>query len=213
MISKTPIQVVPLVAGLFQPVMATLQPRPEDRVGGLQERKAGADVDSPARGSVPIEGVEAKNMKIERFEDLIDWTRDTHRELSRCLRRSALRHEEQRAQWLLAYLADHEKALTSTIERVERHADPKALHTWVYDYVARNPVIRSQPCAMPYATMSVEEISRELFTIHNQVMDLYRSLARRAEIDGARELASDLLALESHETMRLAVQFNRVNEV
>lgn len=44
-------------------------------------------------------------------------------------------------------------------------------------------------------------------------MDLYRSLARRAEIDGARELANDLLALESHETMRLATQFNRVNEV
>ena len=61
--------------------------------------------------------------------------------------------------------------------------------------------------------MSLEEISRELFTIHNQVMDLYRSLARRAEIDGARDLATDLLALESHETMRLAMQFNRVNEV
>ena len=152
-------------------------------------------------------------MKIERFEDLIDWTRDTHRELARCLGRSALRHEEQRAQWLLAYLADHEKALANTIERVEHHADPKAQHTWIYDYVARNPVMRGQPCAKPYATMSLEEISRELFTIHNQVMDLYRSLARRAEIDGARDLATDLLALESHETMRLAMQFNRVNEV
>jgi hypothetical protein len=66
---------------------------------------------------------------------------------------------------------------------------------------------------MPYAAMSVEQISYELFTIHNQVMDLYRSLARRAEIDGARDLANELLALESHETMRLATQFNRVNEV
>jgi hypothetical protein len=124
-----------------------------------------------------------------------------------------VRHEDQRTKWLLVYLADHEKALANTIERVERYADPKALHTWIYDYVARNPVIHSRPCAMPYAEMSLEEISREVFTVHNQVMDLYRSLARRAEIDGARELANDLLALESHETMRLATQFNQVNEV
>ncbi len=152
-------------------------------------------------------------MKIERFEDLVDWTRHTHEHLSRCLGRSAAKHEETRAQWLLTYIADHEKALASTVARIEQHADPKALHTWICDYLERNPVLRNQPCDKPYAQMSVEDISREIFTVHNQVIDLYRSLARRAEIDGARDLANELLDLEQHETMRMAQQVGRINEM
>ena len=151
-------------------------------------------------------------MKIERFEDLIDWTRDTHAMLARCMARCSDKHDETRAKWLLVYIADHERALAETVEKIERHADPKALHTWIYDYLTRNPVLRNQACKA-YDTMSVEEISLDIFTIHNQVIDLYRSLARRAEIDGARNLAEDLLHLEEHETMRLARQVSRIHEI
>ncbi|MGE4404670.1 ATPase [Pseudomonas sp.] len=151
-------------------------------------------------------------MKIERFEDLIDWTRDTHNLLARCMARCSDKHEETRAKWLLVYIADHERALAETIDKIEKHADPKALHTWIYDYLARNPVLRNQACKS-YDTMTVEEISLDIFLTHNQVIDLYRSLARRAEIDGARELAEDLLRLEEHETMRLAQQVNRIHEM
>jgi hypothetical protein len=151
-------------------------------------------------------------MKIERFEDLIDWTRDTHAMLARCMARCSDKHEETRAKWLLVYIADHERALAETVDKIEKHADPKALHTWIYDYLTRNPVLRNQACKA-YDTMTVEEISLDIFTIHNQVIDLYRSLARRAEIDGARNLAEDLLQLEEHETMRLARQVSRIHEM
>jgi hypothetical protein len=73
-------------------------------------------------------------------------------------------------------------------------------------------VLRNQACKA-YDTMTVEEISLDIFTIHNQVIDLYRSLARRAEIDGARNLAEDLLRMEEHETMRLARQVSRIHEM
>ncbi|MCW3147804.1 ATPase [Stutzerimonas stutzeri] len=151
-------------------------------------------------------------MKIERFEDLIDWTRETHGLLARCMAHSSDRHAETRAKWLLVYLADHERALAETIGKIEQHADPKALHTWIYDYLARTPVLPNQACK-PYENMDVDEISREIFDVHNQVLDLYRSLARRADIDGARSLADDLLQLEEHETMRLAQQVGRINEM
>lgn len=151
-------------------------------------------------------------MKIERFEDLIDWTRHTHGRLSRCLERASTRHEQQRAQWLLAYLADQEKGLACTIGRIEQRASANALHTCIYDYLVREPVMLSGPCAKPYANMSVEGISHEVFEIHNQVMELYRSLARRAEIDGARQLAGELLAVEEHTTLRLATQVGRIDE-
>lgn len=152
-------------------------------------------------------------MKIERFEDLIDWTRHTHGRLAKCLGRAANRHEELRAQWLLTYLADHERALASTIGRIEQHANSNALRTCIYDYLAREPILFSGPSAKAYDSMSVDDISREVFGIHNQVIELYRSLARRAEIEGARNLATDLLKLEEHETMRLATQVGRMNEM
>ncbi|MFC3608222.1 ATPase [Stutzerimonas tarimensis] len=152
-------------------------------------------------------------MKIERFEDLIDWTRHTHGRLSTCLSRAAGKHEQLRAQWLLTYLADHEKALARTIGRMEQHAKPHVLRTCIYDYLIREPILFSGPSAKAYDSMSVDDISREVFDIHNQVIELYRSLARRAEIEGARVLADDLLKLEEHETMRLATQVGRINEI
>ncbi|EIK52239.1 hypothetical protein YO5_01604 [Stutzerimonas stutzeri TS44] len=151
-------------------------------------------------------------MKIERFEDLIDWTRKTHDLLARCMGRSSDRHAETRAKWLLAYLADHERVLAQTIGKIEQHADPKALHTWIFDYLGHAPVLPNQACRA-YETMDVETISREIFDVHNQVLDLYRALARNADIDGARKLVEDLLQLEEHETMRLAQQVGRINEM
>lgn len=61
--------------------------------------------------------------------------------------------------------------------------------------------------------MSVDEISREIFAIHNQIIDLYRSLETRPGLDRARELLGEMLQLEEHETMRLAQQVNRMHEL
>lgn len=151
-------------------------------------------------------------MKIERFEDLIDWTRDAHAQLARCMSAGASKQAETRAKWLLLYLADHEKVLSETISEIEAHADGKALHTWIYDYLVREPMHLGQKCKA-YHQMTVEEICADVFEMHNRILDLYRSLARRAEIDTARELARELLELEQHETMRLAQQVNRIHEM
>jgi len=64
-----------------------------------------------------------------------------------------------------------------------------------------------------YARMSVDEISEEVFAIHNRIIDLYRSLENRPGIDKASELLGEMLQLEEHETMRLAQQVNRMHEL
>ncbi len=152
-------------------------------------------------------------MKIERFEDLIEWTRRTHASLSTCLARGADQRVESLAKMLLVYLSEHEKVLANTIAQIEKHADRKALNTWVYDYVSRDELTLRASCSQPYAEMTADEIARDIFNIHNQIIDLYRSLARRAEIEKARELLDDLLQLEHHEAMRLAHQVGRLNEM
>ncbi|KGE78581.1 MULTISPECIES: hypothetical protein [Halomonas] len=152
-------------------------------------------------------------MKIETFQDLIDWTRQLHVHLAECFRHCATQQEEARAKWLLEYLADHEARLEHTVARFEQQADPKALHTWVYDYLSHNPIAPHQACSAPYAEMSFDEICQEVFSLHDQATELYRYLAGRAEIPEARDLVDELLKLEEHEAMRLAQQANRARDL
>lgn len=152
-------------------------------------------------------------MKVETLQDLIDWTRMTHKRLSECLEHCSTKQEEQRAKWLLEYVAAHEKALARTVDRFEKEADASALHTWVYDYLGHTPVDPHKVCSAPYAKMSFDEITASIFDTHNQIIDLYRYLQGRADVPAARELVENLLSLEEHETMLLAQQANRLNDL
>ncbi|QEM83447.1 ATPase [Halomonas binhaiensis] len=152
-------------------------------------------------------------MNVETFQDLIEWTRLLHAHLAQCLKHCSSHQEETRAKWLLEYLSDHEKTLEKTVAAFERQADPKALHTWVYDYLSHTPIAPHQKCTMPYAKMSFDEICEEIFSFHDQVIQLYRYLEGRAEITEARDLVRDLLRLEEHEAKRLAFQSNLTRDL
>ncbi|XKH61651.1 hypothetical protein LG290_08105 [Halomonas sediminis] len=154
-----------------------------------------------------------RRMKIQTFQDLIEWTQQLHAYLAECLKHCATQQEEARAKWLLEYLADHEATLGQTVANFEKQADPKALHTWVYDYLSHVPITPHQACSSPYAEMSFDDISREIFSLHDQVIALYRYLEGRADIPEARELVNELLKLEEHEAMRLAQQINRARDL
>lgn len=151
-------------------------------------------------------------MNIERCEDLIDWTRQAHSRLSQCLSEGADERGESLAKMLLVYLAQHEQELTGTIARIKEHADPHALQTRLHDFV-QGDMLALELDSDAYARMSVDEISREIFAIHNRIIDLYRSLENRPGIDKASELLGEMLQLEEHETMRLAQQVNRMHEL
>ncbi|KJH81019.1 ATPase [Pseudomonas sp. KSR10] len=151
-------------------------------------------------------------MNIERCEDLIDWTSQAHARLSTCMSDGANERSDSLAKMLLVYLAQHEQGLTSTIARIKEHADPRALHTRLHDAVEGDRLALDLD-GEAYGQMSVDEISREIFAIHNQIIDLYRSLETRPGLDRARELLEEMLQLEEHETMRLAQQVNRMHEL
>ena len=151
-------------------------------------------------------------MNIERCEHLIDWTSQTHTRLSSCMSEAAEERSDSLARMLLVYLAQHEQELTRTIARIKEHADSSALHTRLHDAV-QGDTLALDLDSEAYARMSVDEISREIFAIHNQIIDLYRSLETRPGLDRARELLGEMLQLEEHETMRLAQQVNRMHEL
>jgi len=152
-------------------------------------------------------------MKVETFRDVIDWTRALHHRLAECLQLCSTRSEEQRARWLMSYLADHERQLEQVVEGFEQNADPKALNTWVCDYLGHQPIDPHRACDAEFSKMTFEQISHSVFDLHNQVIELYRYLESRAEISAARDLLRQLLDMEEHETMRLAQQAARIGDL
>ena len=152
-------------------------------------------------------------MEIKTFEDLIDWTRQMHRHLARCLHDSASLNKDERASALLDYVASHETLLEKAVSEFEEQADPKAMKTRLYDYLNHKPIKADQASDTHYADMGFKDIAREIFQFHDQVMDLYDSLIGKAEIPEAKSLLEDLLALEKHEAMRLSSQINRMDDL
>ncbi|SFM69487.1 ATPase [Marinobacter zhejiangensis] len=152
-------------------------------------------------------------MEIKTFRELIDWTRDLHQHLSECLSHCAETHKQERAQMLLEYLAAHEAELAKVVAEFEHQGDGKAMDTRVYDYLNHQPLETHRSCSRPYAEMSFDEISREVFSFHDQIMDLYKTLVSKADIPEAQDLLQALLDMEQHEAMRLARQVGRMDDV
>ena len=152
-------------------------------------------------------------MKVETLEDILAWTQALHERMSECLAHCATEHDSQRAQWLLTYLADHERSLSHVLERTLERTDAHVLNTWVLDFIGHQPIDPHRTCDAPFRDMTFEQICTAVFDLHNQVIKLYQHVAARADIPDARELLSQLLDAEHHETLLLAQQANRIRDM
>lgn len=152
-------------------------------------------------------------MEIKTFADLIDWTRQLHGYLARCLQESATLNKNERASALLDYISTHEGLLEKAVAEYEKQADPKAMQTRLYDYGVHKPIKKNSACDVRYNDMGFDDIAKEIFEFHDQVMDLYDALIGKAEIREAKELLEDLKDLEKHEAMRMAGQIGSMNDL
>ena len=152
-------------------------------------------------------------MKVETLEDILVWTQALHERLSECLDHCATEHDSQQAKWLMTYLAGHERSLSNALERTLEHTDAHVLNTWVLDFIGHQPIDPHRTGEASFSDMSFEEICTAVFDLHNQVIDLYRHIAARADIPDARELFGQLLDAEHNETLLLAQQANRTREL
>ncbi|MEH6563707.1 MAG: hypothetical protein V7756_00055 [Halopseudomonas sp.] len=153
-------------------------------------------------------------MKAETYRDVIEWTQHLHGELATRLETGAVdARTSERLRLLLEYLAEHERRMQEMVQRFEEKADIKILDSWLYDHFTDNPRIRALDAGKSFAGMSYEEISAMVFDMHNDALELYRYLAGRAETADGRELMQELLAMEEHETLRLAEQAQRAQEM
>ncbi|WP_404416772.1 ATPase [Marinospirillum sp.] len=152
-------------------------------------------------------------MQIKTFADLIDWTRALHAKLEKCLAHCSSLHHDERATLLLEYLASHENEMEKMVAGFEQQADPKAAHTYIYDYMPHNPVTSHLDCDDHYAKLDYHEILSEVVDFHEQIISLYQTLVARADIPEATELLQSLLDMEEHETKRLVRQTERMDDL
>lgn len=152
-------------------------------------------------------------METRTYFDLIDWSRQLHAKLAECLDHCTSLHENERASALLEYLAKHELAIEKMVSGFEDQADPKAAKTYVYDYIERNPIKTHLECDDHYARLDFDQIFAEVMDFHEQIIELYRSLIRQADIPEASELVQALLDMELKETKLLATQVGRMQDM
>lgn len=152
-------------------------------------------------------------MEVKTFYDLIEWSRSLHAQLAQCLSHCAKLHHDERTTVLLEYLASCEIAMEKMVAGFEQQADPKVARTYVYDYTPHKPVKTHIDCDDYYAKLGTDAICAEVIEFHEQIIDLYRTLLRKAEIPEAAELMQMLLDMEENETRLLVRQIGRMDDL
>ena len=147
-------------------------------------------------------------MKAETYRDLIEWTQQLHGQLASRLEAGAADSQTgERMSALLQYLAEHERRMQQMVLRFEQ------LDSWVYDHFTDNPRVRTLDAGQSFVGLDHDALCALVFDLHNDALDLYRYLLGRAETAGGRKPMQDLLAMEKHETLRLAEQAQRAQDL
>ncbi len=152
-------------------------------------------------------------MQIETLRDVLKWTKEFHQHLSQCLPHCADMNTNARAKMILSYLSDHEEILTKVVNGFEISGDEHALNTWCYEYVNKQPIIQHGHCDAPFTDLDAVQIMEVIVDQHQQVIELYRYLASRADIPSAQEMLTSLKSLEEHEMMRMVQSANRFEDM
>lgn len=152
-------------------------------------------------------------MQIETLKDVLHWTKKYHQQLSQCLSHCADKNTDERARMVLTYLSDHEESLTKIVNGFETTGNEQALNTWCYEFVNKQPIVQHVHCDAPFSGLNAEQIVEVIVDQHQQIIELYRYLASRADIPSAQELLASLRSLEEHEMMRMVQSTNRFGDM
>ncbi|WP_231870802.1 ATPase [Marinomonas aquimarina] len=114
---------------------------------------------------------------------------------------------------VLNYLSEHEQQLTKVIQGFELKGEEKVLNTWCYEYVQKYPITQSKHCDEPFASLNAQQIMDLIIDQHQQVVELYRYLASRAETTSTMEMLSALSSMEEHEIKRMVQSSNRFSDM
>lgn len=152
-------------------------------------------------------------MKIETLKDVLHWTAELHRRLSVYLTECGDKTHNERSGLLLDFLTQHETRLAELVSRFEESADEKALRSWCYEYFEKNPQWLQPVSDLDLDRLDIQSLMARIIDQHNRVIELYRYLHSQEGAPSAKALLQNLIELEQHEAMQMAMGSNRLNDI
>lgn len=151
-------------------------------------------------------------MQTETYDYLLQWTSELHQIIADRLQQALNSDTDQRKRWLMEYIAGHEQELADTVRRYRQQAGEAESRTWLYEHIGEN-VPPNARWELSFVGKTSDQISEQVFDLHNQLIQVYTSMSGRAPIPAATELMHNVLTLEQGATRRLAEQCGRLNEL
>lgn len=151
-------------------------------------------------------------MQAETFDCLLEWTSELHAMIADRLEQALTAETDQRSRWFMEYVAGHERDIAKTVARYRAQASESAGNTWLYEHIAEHLPPQSR-WELSFIGKSFDEMSQEVFRLHEQLIEVYETLVGRAVIPEAQELMTNMLSLEKGETRRLAEQSGRLQDL
>lgn len=152
-------------------------------------------------------------MQVENLREVLQWTAAFHQNLKECLQDCSKENQDERAQMILVYLADHEGSLERILRGFSTTAERNALNTYCYDYLEKHPILKHGHCGSPFKSLDTEHIMEKVVDQHEQVIALYEHLYSRVDIDSAKELVDAIRDVEENEIKRMVQSANRFSDM
>ena len=151
-------------------------------------------------------------MQTETYDYLLQWTAQLHEIIAERLEQALTPDTDQRSRWLMEYIIGHERELANTVRRYREQAGAAESRTWLYEHIGED-IPPNARWELSFIGMNTDQISAQVFDLHNQLIEVYTSMSGRAPIPAAAELMENMLTLEQGATRRLAEQCGRLNDL
>lgn len=151
-------------------------------------------------------------MQTETYDYLLQWTSELHEIIAERLEQAITPDTDQLSRWLMEYIAKHERELASTVSRYREQAGNAESRTWLDEHIGENVPPNSR-WDLSFEGKNFDQINEQVFTLHDQLIEVYTSMSGRAPIPAAAELMNNMLTLEQGATRRLAEQSGRLNDL
>lgn len=128
----------------------------------------------------------------EQTCDIIKSVRSFHNQMRIFYERLHERDEKQKVKMLLDYLSRHEKHREETLAKYEKEASRKVMDTW-FKYIPDNIPDNYIDNIEIESPMSVDDIMHITLQLNNCLIELYKGLIKKTEVNEVREVFTCLL--------------------
>ena len=141
--------------------------------------------------------------RFKQTKDVLDYVRKFHGQLSEYYDSMSQIAEKERVKMLLDYLSRHEKHIEASVAEFEKDASKNILNTW-FQFMPKNfpPDCFEKNGLKP--NMSVDEVITVALHFDDCLVELYKVMAKEAEISEVKDLFTTLLKMEQQEERTLA---------